>query len=235
MKKVITKGPRNVLMTNELIFFTLSLSQINCMAQGSKITFSKAELDAMISPDFFYTKHAAMQNVMELLSETEREIRKIVVAIPEFAVHTNIESPKIFRGENYRQLPYIVLDYPRHFSTDSVFAFRSMFWWGKEFSFTLHLQGKAWEYYRNRVTERLSTLSGKDFYCCVNDSPWQYYFENDNYVLLDELLKSPDFIPGFQSRNFLKLCTKTEIKDFARVPEYASGTLELLLKLLQEL
>lgn len=205
------------------------------MAQGSKITFSKAELDAMISPDFFYTKHAAMQNVMELLSETEREIRKIVVAFPELAKHTSIDSPKIFKGENYRQLPYIVLDYPRHFSTDSVFAFRSMFWWGKEFSFTLHLQGKAWEYYRNRVTERLSTLSGKDFYCCVNDSPWQYHFENDNYILLDELFKSQEFIHGFEQRNFLKLSRKKGIQDFAHIPEYAAGTLELLLKLLEEL
>ena len=205
------------------------------MAQGSKITFSKTELDAMISPDFFYTKHAAMQRVMELLSETEREIRKIVVAFPGLAVHTNIESPKIFKGENYRQLPYIVLDYPRHFTTDSVFAFRSMFWWGKEFSFTLHLQGQAWEYYRDRITERVGMLSGKDFYCCVNNSPWQYYFESDNYVLLDELLKSNDFIAGFQQRNFLKLSRKAAIHDFVKIPEYASGTLELLLKLLQEL
>ena len=120
-----------------------------------------------------------------------RLARGFLQAIPELAGHTNIESPKIFKGENYRQLPYIVLDYPRHFSTDRVFAFRSMFWWGKEFSFTLHLQGKAWEYYRNRVAERMGMLTGNDFYCCVNNSPWQYYFENDNYVVLDELLKSP--------------------------------------------
>ena len=142
---------------------------------------------------------------------------------------------KIFKGENYRQLPYIVLDYPRHFSTDRGFAFRSMFWWGKEFSFTLHLQGKAWEYYRNRVAERMGMLTGNDFYCCVNNSPWQYYFENDNYLLLDELLKSHAFIPGFQSRNFMKLSRKIEIKNFISVPPYDSGTLDLLLKLLQEL
>src|SRR6478609_6769246 len=60
MKKVMMNGPMNVLITKVLIFFTLSLSQNNCMAQGTKITFSDTELDAITHPDFFYTKHAAM-------------------------------------------------------------------------------------------------------------------------------------------------------------------------------
>ena len=75
------------------------------MAQGTKITFSDAELDAILHPDFFYIKHAAMQKVMELLSGTERMLRDVVDQHRFLNEHTNTVSPKIFRGENYRKLP----------------------------------------------------------------------------------------------------------------------------------
>jgi hypothetical protein len=113
------------------------------MAQGTKITFSEAELQAILQPDFFYIKHSATQKVMELFGETERMLRDSIVQYPSLSQHTNVVSPKIFRGENYKKLPYIVLDYPRTFSAENIFAYRTMFWWGKEFSFTLHLQHAA--------------------------------------------------------------------------------------------
>ena len=92
------------------------------MAQVTKITFSEAELNAILQPDFFYIKHAAMQKVMELLAETERTLREIIVEYPFLSAHTSIDSPKIFKGENYRKLPYMVLDYPRKFSAENIFA-----------------------------------------------------------------------------------------------------------------
>src|SRR4029079_9746510 len=155
------------------------------MAQGTKITFSDAELNAILQPDFFYIKYSAMQKVMELLSETERMLREIIVQYPFISSHTNIESPKIFRGENYRKLPYMVLDYPRAFSAENIFAFRTMFWWGKEFSFTLHLQHASLEHFRNVIIKNISSLEGKQFYYSVNKTPWEYHFEEDNYKALE--------------------------------------------------
>jgi hypothetical protein len=204
------------------------------MAQGTKITFSEAELDAILHPDFFYTKHAAMQKVMELLSETERILREIIVKHPSFAEHTNIDSPKIFRGENYRKLPYMVLDYPRRFSTETIFAFRTMFWWGKEFSFTLHLQHAALEHFRNSIIKNISELAGNQFYYSVHKTPWEYYFEPDNYRPLDDMLKEPDFKNELQSAAFVKLSRKIPIGDFENVSSYAGETLIVLLKLLQD-
>ena len=42
-------------------------------------------------------------------------------------------SPKISRGEQYLGLPYVMLDYPRIFSKENVFAIRTFFWWGNYF------------------------------------------------------------------------------------------------------
>jgi len=202
------------------------------MAQGTKITFSEAEFEAITHPDFFYTKHAAIRKVMELLGETERMLRENILQHPELGHHTNIESPKIFRGENYRELPYVVLDYPRRFSTETVFAFRSMFWWGKEFSFTMHLQGAALGHFRKSIEERITGLAGNDFYLCVNNSPWQYHFEKDNYRKLEELVSADDSYREYLQKDFIKLSRKIPVSDFDRVPGHASETLALLLKIL---
>ncbi len=37
-----------------------------------------------------------------------------------------------------------MLDYPRAFGRDSIFACRTFFWWGRFFSLTLHLAGRSW-------------------------------------------------------------------------------------------
>ena len=202
------------------------------MAQGTKITFSDAELDAIIQPDFFYIKYSAMQKVMELLSETERTLREIIVQYPIIKAHTNIESPKIFRGENYRKLPYMVLDYPRAFSAENIFAFRTMFWWGKEFSFTLHLQHASMEHFRNAIVKNISSLEGKQFYYSVYKTPWEYHFEEDNYKALEEFLEDPGFASVLQSAHFIKLSRKIPIQDFELVPGYAGETLKEVLELL---
>lgn len=202
------------------------------MAQGTKITFSDAELNAIIQPDFFYIKHSAMQKVMELLSDTERMLREIIVEYPFVKTHTNIDSPKIFRGENYRKLPYIVLDYPRTFSSENIFAFRTMFWWGKEFSFTLHIQHASLNYFRNAIINNISSLNGKHFYYSVHKTPWEYHFQNDNYQMLDDMLDKPEFKDELQSSPFIKLSRKISIGEFESVPEYAGETLKAVIALL---
>ena len=202
------------------------------MAQGTKITFCDAEMEAILQPDFFYTKHAALQKVMELLSETERILRNIIEQHPHLSEHTNTVSPKIFRGENYRKLPYMVLDYPRKFSPETVFAFRTMFWWGKEFSFTLHLQHKGLDHFRKSIEENIAGLTGKQFYFSVYKTPWEYHFEPENYRLLDDLLNETGFIESIQSAPFIKLSRKIPINNFESVPLYAGETLQELLMIL---
>ena len=60
--------------------------------------------------------------------------------LPEAVIQS---SPKITRGENYQLLPYVILDYPRCFQKEQVFAIRTMFWWGKGISITLHVSGNV--------------------------------------------------------------------------------------------
>ena len=62
-------------------------------------------------------------------------------------------SPKISKGENYKGLPWLVLDYPRYFNKEDIFAIRTLFWWGNFFSITLHISGKYKMRYEKKIID----------------------------------------------------------------------------------
>ena len=93
-------------------------------------------------------------------------------------------APKISRGENYLGLPYLVLDYPRLSSSSDLFFIRTMFWWGKFFSSTLHLSGAHADRYRGRIGSAWKRLA--DHSVGINDDPWVHHFESSNYRKVSE-------------------------------------------------
>lgn len=123
---------------------------------------------------------------------------------------------KIFRGENYRGFPYTLMDFPRHFSKKSVFAIRSMCWWGHEFSFTLHLQGAALQHYIRTLAERTARLQTKNFWWCVNAHPWDYHFDSGNYCRLDEM-KPEAILTHAERHGFIKLSQKKDLQDYESI------------------
>ncbi|MBK8586251.1 MAG: hypothetical protein IPN88_12835 [Bacteroidetes bacterium] len=83
------------------------------------------------------------------------------------------------------------------FNRESVFAFRSMFWWGNEFTFTIHIQGEAWEKFKSSLISNFEKLENRGILFCINESPWQYHLGEDNYLLLDskqDLEQAKDFL-----------------------------------------
>ena len=199
--------------------------------QVTNFNFSPAEANAICESNFFLLKSSATQKVVDLFGLLEMEIKKESKRYSLEILEINNSKGKIFRGENYKLFPYIVLDCPRLFSTTSVFAFRSMFWWGHEFSFTLHLQGEAFNKYRNSIYEKISLLSGNKVFYCVNDTPWHYNFEKENYIPIEnfdvrreELLTKP----------FIKISRKLEVSAHDKVPEYAIDSFQLFMNILKK-
>jgi len=67
----------------------------------------------------------------------------------------------------------MVLDFPALFTTKTVFAYRTMFWWGNFFSASLHLERIALNYFRNSIIRNFGKLLKKDVYIGIGDTPWQ--------------------------------------------------------------
>lgn len=181
---------------------------------------------------FFSIKLSVTRKIIELFGKLELELKEELhrIGLPD-EEDLNISTGKIFRGENYLNLPYILLDYPKLFNTKNVFAFRSMLWWGNGFSFTLHLQGEAWEKRKAVIINNLGFLKNRDLYICVNDSPWQYHFGTDNYIMLDHFL-AENRREELHEKAFLKICSKLEIDHYAEVISVGRRTLNNLMKLI---
>ena len=98
------------------------------MTKETKITLSSKELELICNSDWILTKHIIIDKVYQLFGKLavsmQERVRQIASTLPREAAESN---PKISRGENYRGLPYVMLDYPRHFTKESTLAMRTFF------------------------------------------------------------------------------------------------------------
>ncbi|MFK5012123.1 hypothetical protein ACI4AC_27485, partial [Klebsiella pneumoniae] len=81
--------------------------------------------------DWILTKNLIIEKVYELFGRVAAEYIDIYKKFPDFERSTLFAlSPKISKGEQYLQLPYVMLDFPRNFTDNDFFAIRTFFWWG---------------------------------------------------------------------------------------------------------
>jgi hypothetical protein len=111
-------------------------------------------------------------------------------------------SPKIYKGEQYRQLPYVMLDQPRFFKHDDTFAIRSFFWWGNSFSIHLLLGGKYKEMFQDKLKSHIKEGGLDTWYIGISEDPWQHHFEQDNYAPIHQL-KNKDVFSS--EGNYIKI------------------------------
>lgn len=183
--------------------------------------FTPTELETLHNTDFFSVKTSATKKIEYLFTVVYNEIKNVIEKENlSFPKEVDVQEGKLFRGENYLSLPYLMLDYPKHFSKESVFTFRTMFWWGNFFSCTLHVQGKALEKYRNALIKNLSSLRKKNIYICINNNPWQYHYKKENYLPVDKL-PDTELKKLLLEKEFIKLSRKIPIKDYKKISKFA--------------
>jgi len=151
--------------------------------QVSKIQFSREELNLAGNAEWILTKNGIIAKVMSLFGELADEYRSIVEKqikwLPE---QTAMYAPKISRGEQYCGLPYVILDYPRIFSKEDVFAVRTMFWWGNYFSLTLHLKGEYKNAMQDTIARQVDFFSANEFLIAISENEWQHDVSGEEYV-----------------------------------------------------
>lgn len=136
------------------------------------------------------------------------------------------QPAKISRGEQYQGLPYVVLDYPRLFSKEDIFACRTFFWWGRFFSTTLHLAGESLEPYRAVLATLQPQLAAGEWFVCVQDDPWQHHFEPEYYQPV-AVISAEQWEELVQNKSFVKLAKRFDVLTWGKmisnaVAEYAA-------------
>lgn len=201
------------------------------MPSHTKITLSEQERQLVTDAGWILTKRAIIDKVYQLMGQVADELQAQVAAdaglVP---AGVGAVAPRIYRGENYRQLPYVLLDYPRYFKGEDVFALRTLFWWGNFFSVTLHLGGACKADLLPQLQQQLGTKSGEDLYICVNSDPWEHHFEAENYQPAGTL--QPAVREELSGRNFLKLAYRFPLDNWEEMPAILSSAGIRLLQLL---
>lgn len=192
---------------------------------------SQQELDYLHDTHFLLTKRKITQQLQQLLANTQQELRELLSQHKQqLPPHCLQRAGKISRGENYKGLPYLILDYPRLLSKEDVFAFRTMCWWGNFFSCSLQLQGKSLDYYRTTLLQRFRSHKSNGLYICINNTPWEYHYGPDNYQLLEKL--PAEKISQLLQQDFCKISRKTGLENYGQLPSFARDCMQEFLGLL---
>jgi hypothetical protein len=200
------------------------------MIQQTKIQFLPAEMELVSSPDIILTKNAILQKIKSFFEEVQMKQQDVLKKYSSQLLEEVIKiSPKISRGENYKGLPWLVLDNPRHFQHNNIFAIRTMFWWGNFFSITLHVSGNNKNDLLKNLTQNASLLAKNDFYIYNGTKEWEHDIDPDSYKKLsaineDELQKI------FSTNSFLKLAVKFTVESLEAVEDKLLRNYELLIK-----
>lgn len=146
-----------------------------------------------------------MKKIIQFFSALQQDQYSILLANKNHLSEKLIySSPKISKGENYKGLPYVVLDYPRFYDDTGFGAIRTMFWWGNFFSITLHLSGRHKKEREAMIIDAYNYLKENEFYTCINEKEWEHDFSGSNYVQIKSLTKEEccNIIGG---KEFLKI------------------------------
>ena len=196
----------------------------------TKIQLLPAEMELVSSPDIILTKNAILQKIKSFLEALQvRQLDIIKQYSSNFPEEVLKITPKISRGENYKGLPWLVLDNPRHFQHNNIFAIRTMFWWGNFFSITLHLSGKYKSDLLNKIAESFSLLKKDDFYIYAGQKEWEHDFDPDFYKKISAATAG-ELEKIFSQNNFLKLAIKFPIDSLETIEDKLCRNYELLLR-----
>jgi hypothetical protein len=189
---------------------------------------SPGELQCLQNTQFLLTKRNVQQKLAHILQECQLSLAPLLAA----SLPAEVLSipPKISRGENYRGLPYLVLDFPRQFSRESSLAFRTLCWWGHPCCCTLLLMGKAWENQRSQIINTLPHLPFGEYWLATGASPWEHHPLADAHKRLADL---PD-LTFLENKPFFKISRLLPLEQIEHLPAFSIESWRLFAGLLSE-
>lgn len=201
----------------------------------ANVKLSKNELSLVCDEQFILTKNSIIDKVYKLFGLLSIEFTKELAAYDAiFDTEIFQYAPKIYKGEQYNALPYVMLDHPRYFNKKDACSIRCFFWWGNFFSITLHLGGRFIELYVPFIVSALQQNKLiHDWYYCINETQWQQDFEATNYTTFTKELL-PTVTDVSIEKGFFKMAKKIPLKEWDGVYDFYISNFRELLAILKQ-
>ena len=133
------------------------------------------ELAVLADQDFFRKKAAISVKIKDMLGQLhlqlETEIGSQSFLAPE---GFDPQARQFVKGEHLEDFPYQYLDFPRFYTREDKFAFRSLVWWGHHIVFALIVEGPLVRHYRRNLFNRFSEVANRHLCLCLSPSLWEW-------------------------------------------------------------
>jgi hypothetical protein len=152
------------------------------------VQFSDEELAHLQERDFFYTRKAIREKLRGLFSALREEILPLCEDSAGWLVPDGVDTTvgQLAGGEYYRDLPYVYLDMPKHFSRDATFTFRWMAWWGHYIFFAFISQGPTMALHTERLLEAWDAFSAQGLLIAQSEDLWDWRTEPGIVMPIEE-------------------------------------------------
>jgi hypothetical protein len=198
--------------------------------QSAKIQLSAEHIKLVTDAGWILTKNeilARIKTAFEALHSWQQH------TFESYLLPVDILKPggKISRGENYLGLPWIVLDNPRHFIRGNVFAIRTLFWWGRFFSTTLHLSGNWQQKMEQKLVNAFEQLQQDNIKICYSNDEWVHDVTAPSYISL-KLMNKESFRKIIEEAPFVKIVAYTGIENIENATEILKQQFDFFMKLI---
>ena len=193
----------------------------------TKVSLSKDEYDLVNNAQILLTKNEIIGKVYSMFGKlSEQYVEEVKNNLPPDVIK---KSPKISRGENYEGLPYVMLDYPRHFLQEDTFAIRTFFWWGNFFSITIQLSGKFYQQLLPKLQGAAERKLLNNWFVGVNENKWLHHFRETNYASIgaDDLMKT------LHQEDTIKMAKKIPLTEWDDVSIFLEENFKLLISIIK--
>ena len=183
------------------------------------MNFTSKEISLLSDTEFFAAKaHVSpkIRHLLERIHESfQHELKAHHLLVPDTF---DPEARQFVKGEHLEDFPYQYLDYPRFFTRDVKFSFRSLVWWGHHMVFALILEGGHLRRYKENLINRFSSVVDRDISLCLSHSVWEWK-QGPGYTLDLTRGRSSEVAAVLANRPFFKLARFVPFTD----PDVLSG------------
>ena len=200
---------------------------------AAKIRLSPKERSLVNDAQWILTKNGILSKVNVILAELQQLQTAWLMSRPLLLSQLpGAPEPKISRGDNYKGLPWLMLDHPRYFGKNDMLAVRTFFWWGKYFMVTLLLSGSYQEDYAGVLLRAKTKLSNEDWWIATAADPWEHAPDETNSIRVGAL-DEPSFGRLLNEHPFVKLSAKIPLSEWDNTIESAFDRFRTILLLLE--
>ena len=169
------------------------------------MNFTAKDISLLSDTEFFSAKaHVSpkIRHLLERIHESfQRELKTHHLLVPE---GFDPDASQFVKGEHLEDFPYQYLDYPRFFTRDVKFTFRSLVWWGHHMVFALILEGGHLRRYKENLINRFPSVADREIRLCLSHSLWEWK-QGSGYTLDLTGKRSSEVAAVLAHRPFFKL------------------------------